>query len=83
MAFCLNNQSELKIGHMICNNKKQVFMGGSPKAKSTDFTPAFFLLQDVYTEIKPTALNSVYTETLGAFSTWKGSRVAFYFDIRK
>lgn len=31
---------------MICNNKKQVFMGGSPKAKSTDFTPAFFLLQD-------------------------------------
>lgn len=21
-------------------------MGGSPKAKSTDFTPAFFLLQD-------------------------------------
>lgn len=30
---------------MICNNKKQVFMGGSPKAKSTDFTPAFFLLQ--------------------------------------
>ena len=33
---------------MICNNKKQVFMGGSPKAKSTDFTPAFFLLQDVF-----------------------------------
>lgn len=32
---------------MICNNKKQVFMGGSPKAKSTDFTPAFFL-QDVF-----------------------------------
>lgn len=31
---------------MICNNKKQVFMGGSPKAKSTDFTPAFFLLQE-------------------------------------
>ncbi len=57
---------------MICNNKKQVFMGGSPKAKSTDFTPAFFLLArcvSVYTEIKPTALNSVYTETLGAFST--------------
>ena len=48
LAFCLNNQSELKIGHMICNNKKQVFMGGSPKAKSTDFTPAFFLLQDVF-----------------------------------
>lgn len=23
-------------------------MGGSPKAKSTDFTPAFFLLQDVF-----------------------------------
>ena len=57
---------------MICNNKKQVFMGGSPKAKSTDFTPAFFLLArcvSVYTEINPTALNSVYTETLGAFST--------------
>ena len=57
---------------MICNNKKQVFMGGSTKAKSTDFTPAFFLLArcvSVYTEIKPTALNSVYTETLGAFST--------------
>ena len=33
---------------MICNNKKQVFMGGSPKAKSTDFTTAFFLFQDVF-----------------------------------
>lgn len=41
---------------MICNNKKQVFMGGSPKAKSTDFTPAFFLLQDVYLYIQKSNL---------------------------
>lgn len=41
---------------MICNNKKQVFMGGSPKAKSTDFTPAFFLFQDVFLYIQKSNL---------------------------